>query len=110
MECEFCLNPWNSDFRIPKILPCGHTFCLKCLYGLKDKLKKDEKFKCPSCKREIDTIKNKKDILNLPKNSQLLSLLDKVETQKSRTNLSNISMSMSIPVNTSYLDSGGLNI
>ena len=110
MECEFCLNPWNSDFRIPKILPCGHTFCLKCLYGLKDKLKKDEKFKCPSCKREIDTIKNKKDIINLPKNSQLLSLLDKVETQKSRTNISNISMSMSIPVNTSYLDSGGLNL
>ena len=110
MECELCLNPWNSDFRIPKILPCGHTLCLKCLYGIMDKRKKEDIFKCPSCKREIDSIKNKKDIINLPKNNQLLSLIEKVETQKSRTNVSNISMSMSIPVNTSYLDSGGLNL
>ena len=110
MECELCLNAWNSDFRIPKILPCGHTFCLKCLYGIMEKYKKEEIFKCPNCKREIDILRCKKDIINLPKNTQLLSLLDKVETQKSRTNISNISMSMSIPVNTSYLDSGGLNL
>ncbi len=112
MECELCLNSWNSDYRIPKILPCGHTFCLKCLYNIMDKHKKEKEniFKCPNCKREIDLLKCKKDIYNLPKNTQLLSLLDKVETQKSRTNISNISMSMSIPVNTSYLDSGGLNL
>ena len=112
MECELCLNSWNFDSRIPKILPCGHTFCLKCLYGIIDNRKKEELFifKCPCCKKEIGAIKCKKDIMNLPKNTQLLSLLDKVETQKSRTNVSNISMSMSIPVNTSYLDSGGQNL
>ena len=112
MECDLCLNSWNSEYRIPKILPCGHTFCVRCLYAIIDKYKKEEKFifKCPSCKRDLDKIKCKKDIMNLPKNATLLSLLDKVETQKSRTNISNISMSMSIPVNTSYLDSGGLNI
>ena len=110
MECEYCLNTWNPDYRIPKILPCGHTFCVKCLYSIVDKNKKIEAiFKCPNCKIEIDSIKCKKDIFNLPKNTQLLSLLDKIETQKSRTNISNISMSLSIPVNTSYLDSGGLN-
>ena len=75
-----------------------------------EKYKKEEIFKCPNCNRKIDILKCKKDIINLPKNTQLLSLLDKVETQKSRTNISNISMSMSIPVNTSYLDSGGLNL
>ena len=112
MECELCLNSWNSDYRIPKILPCGHTFCLKCLYNIMDKHQKEKEniFKCPNCKREIELLKCKKDIYNLPKNTQLLSLLDKVETQKSRTNISNISMSMSIPVNTSYLDSGGMNL
>ena len=112
MECELCLNSWNPEYRIPKILPCGHTFCIRCLYAIIDKYKKEEKFifKCPCCKREIEKIKCKKDINNLPKNTQLLSLLDKVETQKSRTNISNISVSMSMPVNTSYLDSGGLNI
>ena len=110
MECELCLNSWNSDYRIPKILPCGHTFCLRCLYNIIDKHKKEEIFRCPNCKREIDAIKCKKDILKLPKNVQLLSLIDKVETQKTRTNASNISISMSIPpANTSYLDSGGLN-
>ena len=110
MECEYCLGTWNTDYRVPKILPCGHTFCTKCLYAIVEKNKKSQAiFKCPSCKREIDSIKCKKDVFNLPKNTQLLSLLDKVETQKSRTNISNISMSMSIPVNTSYLDSGGLN-
>ena len=112
MECDLCFNQWNSDYRIPKILPCGHTFCLKCLYRKVEKYKKDEEiFKCPNCERKIEEIKSKKDIYNLPKNTQLLSLLDKVETQKSRTNISNISMSMSIPpASTSYLDSGGLNI
>ena len=109
MECELCSSQWNLDLKIPKILPCGHSFCLKCLYGIIEKHKKEEPFKCPNCKREIEMLKTKKDINNLPKNIQLLSLLDKVETQKSRTNISNISMSMSIPVNTSYLDSGGLN-
>ena len=93
MECELCLNSWNSEYRITKILPCGHTFCLRCLYAIIDKYKKKEKFifKCPCCKREMEKIKCKKDINNLPKNTQLLSLLDKVETQKSRTNISNIS-------------------
>ena len=109
MECELCSSQWNLDCKIPKILPCGHTFCLKCLYGIMEKHNKEEPFKCPNCKREIEMLKTKKDINNLPKNIQLISLLDKVETQKSRTNILNISMSMSIPVNTSYLDSGGLN-
>ena len=110
MECELCSSQWNLDCKIPKILPCGHTFCLKCLYGIMEKHNKEEPFKCPNCKREIEMLKTKKDINSLPKNIQLISLLDKVETQKSRTNISNISMSMSIPVNTSYLDSGGLNV
>ena len=90
MECKLCLNAWNSDFRIPKILPCGHTFCLKCLYGIMEKYKKHYIFKYPNWKREIEILKCKNDIINLPKNTQLLSLLDKVETQKSRTNISNI--------------------
>ena len=109
MECEICMNHWNSENRIPKILPCGHTFCQLCLYDLVDKYSIDNVFKCPNCHTEIPTILNKKDISNLQKNIQLLSLLDKVETQKSRANLSNISMSMSVQVNTSYLNSDSYN-
>ena len=112
MECELCFNQWNSDSRVPKILPCGHSFCIKCLYSLIEKLKNNPLivFKCPNCSKEHPLIKNKKDIMNLKKNIRLLSLLDKIETQKSRTNVSNISMSQSIPINTSYLESGSYNI
>ena len=112
MECELCFNQWNSDSHIPKILPCGHSFCIKCLYNLVDSLKKNPLLvlKCPNCSLEHPSINTKNDILNLKKNTRLLSLLDKIETQKSRTNISNISMSQSIPMNTSYLESAGGNI
>ncbi len=45
-----------------------------------EKYKKEHIFKYPNCKREIEILKCKNDIINLPKNTQLLSLLDKVET------------------------------
>ena len=111
MECELCLNQWNNETRMPKILPCGHTICLKCLNDkVENGINKLENFKCPLCKIEIDMIKTKNDIINLPKNTQILSILDKVETQRSKNNVSNISMSMSIPVNTSYFDTTGMNL
>jgi len=112
MECELCLNQWSSDVRVPKILPCGHSFCILCLYSLIEKIKKNplSVFTCPNCSKELPSLKNKKDIMNLQKNTRLLSLLDKIETQKSRTNISNISMSQSVAVNTSYLESGGGNL
>ena len=112
MECELCFNQWSSDVRIPKILPCGHSYCIQCLYSLIEKIKKNPLlvFKCPNCSKEHPSLKNKKDIMNLQKNTRLLSLFDKIETQKSRTNISNISMSQSYAMNTSYLESGGGNL
>ena len=112
MECELCFNQWNSDVRIPKILPCGHSYCIQCLYSLIEKIKKNPLLvlKCPNCSKEHPSLKNKKDIMNLQKNTRLLSLFDKIETQKSRTNISNISMSQSYAMNTSYLESGGGNL
>ena len=112
MECELCFNQWNTESRIPKILPCGNSFCIQCLYNLIESYKKNPLliFKCPNCAVEIPSVKTKKDIMNLKTNTRLLSLLDKIETQKSRTNISNISMSQSNPVNTSYLESGTSNL
>ncbi|XP_034236387.1 uncharacterized protein LOC117642390 isoform X4 [Thrips palmi] len=42
MECYVCLEKFDiySADRRPKVLPCGHTFCLRCLQGLQAK-------KCP---------------------------------------------------------------
>ena len=41
MECELCFNQWNSENRIPKILPCGHSYCIQCLSNLLDSYKKN---------------------------------------------------------------------
>ena len=107
MECEICLNPWNTDNIIPKILPCGHIFCQKCLEKALTKLKKQKSsFKCLSCKNEIKSITSYKDIINLKSNNALLSLIGKKETQKIKTNVSNASLSMSFQINNeAYLNS-----
>jgi hypothetical protein len=31
MECVVCFEMYSSAERRPKILPCGHTFCLSCV-------------------------------------------------------------------------------
>ncbi|XP_034252131.1 uncharacterized protein LOC117651833 [Thrips palmi] len=31
MECSVCFDVYDVDGRRPKVLPCGHTFCLPCL-------------------------------------------------------------------------------
>ena len=106
MECELCLNPWNTDIRIPKLLSCGHTFCQPCLMDILKKLMEQKTtFKCPSCKIEMKSITKNKDILNLPNNNALVSLVGKIENQKTKTNTSNASLSMSFQMNNvSYLN------
>ena len=104
MECEKCFCAWDTETHIPKILACGHTICQNCIYEMSKKiLSKEEKlFKCPICNYEIMTITTKEDVLDLKKNLNLLNLVDKVASNKSRLNISNnISLSMSAHLNTS---------
>lgn len=91
MECDICQLKWSMDNIIPRILPCGHTFCQSCIMKQIQK-KPKQVFKCPTCKKEIKSLESKDDVLNLRKNSALLTLTDKVQTYKSN-NISNISMS-----------------
>ena len=92
MECDICQLKWTTENIIPRILPCGHTFCQSCI--IKQVHKKPKQiFKCPTCHKEITTLETKKDILNLRKNSALITLTDKVQTYKSNNNnISNVSM------------------
>ncbi|XP_034252565.1 uncharacterized protein LOC117652040 [Thrips palmi] len=34
MNCFMCFEEFNSCERRPKVLPCGHTFCLRCLLDM----------------------------------------------------------------------------
>jgi len=47
--CSVCEEEYDTDQKIPRLLPdCGHTFCTECLAQLLDKAKSDgEKFACP---------------------------------------------------------------
>ena len=92
MECDICQLKWNTENIIPRILPCGHTFCQSCIIKqIQNQKKTKQVFKCPNCKKELNSLDSKKDVLNLTKNSALLTLADKVQTYKSNNNISNIS-------------------
>lgn len=42
LECQVCFERYDADSRRPKIIPCGHTFCLSCLCASDNK--------CPNCR------------------------------------------------------------
>ena len=31
LTCPICFETFNGTNRLPKILPCAHTFCLECV-------------------------------------------------------------------------------
>ena len=51
VECCICTNNFND----PRLLPCSHTFCLKCLENLGEKSSKlpGNTMACPLCSREF---------------------------------------------------------
>ncbi|ESO91596.1 hypothetical protein LOTGIDRAFT_121855, partial [Lottia gigantea] len=48
LECSICLG----SFKTPKIVPCGHSFCLECLVRYTDC--REETFPCPYCKQVVE--------------------------------------------------------
>lgn len=60
MECPICLNEWNSGTCIPKMIPCGHSLCNKCLTALFVPFVSPQKggsVQCPTC-MESHTLKS----------------------------------------------------
>ena len=46
LECPICMERYSPQERIPKVLPCGHTFCHICLVHTAS----GHRLECPNCK------------------------------------------------------------
>ena len=61
MECPIC----TEVFTDPRVLPCVHTYCLKCIKAWRDKQSGD-KLACPVCRKEFTLPSS--GVEGLPKN------------------------------------------
>ncbi|KAK3920278.1 Regulation of longevity by E3 ubiquitin-protein ligase [Frankliniella fusca] len=68
LPCDICFEHFDSKVHRPKSLPCGHTFCLKCLHN--PSLGKI----CPSCRKRFTT-----GPVDLPDNVYLMSVMETVD-------------------------------
>jgi hypothetical protein len=64
LECPICFEKYVN----PKILPCSHTFCLRCLIPV------NRKIICPMCR--IETIVPNAGTIGLTSNRQISDLLE----------------------------------
>ncbi|XP_065919863.1 tripartite motif-containing protein 2-like [Dysidea avara] len=64
--CPICFELYKS----PKILPCHHSYCQKCLI----KLEKDKKITCPECRKIADV--PARGVKDFPINFTLTRLID----------------------------------
>mmetsp|Transcript_15156 Transcript_15156/g.19184 ORF Transcript_15156/g.19184 Transcript_15156/m.19184 type:complete len:89 (-) Transcript_15156:930-1196(-) len=84
MDCGVCLMNWDENAVVPRTLPCGHTFCEKCLQAVR-KGAPTWKIACPSCRIE-HVVKGDDGISKLIKN---FAILQYAEEFKSIANTSN---------------------
>ena len=47
-ECTICFERYGRK-RLPKLLPCGHSFCLLCLVEVHER--NNSRLPCPLCKK-----------------------------------------------------------
>ncbi|GMR62042.1 hypothetical protein PMAYCL1PPCAC_32237, partial [Pristionchus mayeri] len=66
IKCAICLDSFDSSIHQPRCFPCGHSFGLSCIHGLKKASTK----KCPTCKTDINLS------VDPPVNFQLMGLLE----------------------------------
>uniref|UniRef100_A0A914WQZ5 RING-type domain-containing protein n=1 Tax=Plectus sambesii TaxID=2011161 RepID=A0A914WQZ5_9BILA len=67
-SCSICLIVYD-EVKVPKLLNCGHTFCLGCTQSL---MTQQTIIKCPTCRHETDAT-----VAPLPTNYELAGVLTK---------------------------------
>jgi len=75
-ECPLCMEVYDEELRVPRILQCGHSACQGCYARLLRPITargNAKKLECPTCRKVTEVKRGKAD--NLPKNFSLLSVL-----------------------------------
>ncbi|KAM9469148.1 E3 ubiquitin-protein ligase RNF183 isoform 1-T2 [Clarias gariepinus] len=82
-ECPICFCSYDNVFKTPKLLSCGHTFCLECLARINVSSVEIKKLSCPVC-RELTEIRHGRDLAKLGNNEKVFSQLPP-QMQKARS-------------------------
>ncbi|KAL5843968.1 hypothetical protein ACOSQ4_009926 [Xanthoceras sorbifolium] len=88
-ECPVCLQSYNGDDTIPRVLGCGHSACESCLLNIPQKYPLT--VRCPACTVLVKFPPQGPTFL--PKNIELLRLLD----PKPKSPLNNSRIDRSVP-------------
>ncbi|KAJ8022190.1 Polyadenylate-binding protein 1 [Holothuria leucospilota] len=67
LSCSICFE----EFKVPKMLPCGHTFCCQCVSKMVESL---SFLQCPICRRDISLPESGK-VEDFPTNFALMDLI-----------------------------------
>ncbi|XP_034030084.1 E3 ubiquitin-protein ligase RNF183 [Thalassophryne amazonica] len=73
-DCAVCFCTYDNVFKTPKLLACGHTFCLECLARINVTSTELKSLSCPVC-REVTELPHGKDLPRLGNNKDIISKL-----------------------------------
>ncbi|XP_030051235.1 RING finger protein 225 [Microcaecilia unicolor] len=73
-ECVICFTQYDNVFKLPKVLQCGHTFCLECLARINVSSEEVNSVTCPIC-RNATRLSAKKGLPALDTDTSILSQL-----------------------------------
>jgi tripartite motif-containing protein 56 len=73
-ECSICADTYDD----PRVLPCIHTYCLKCIKHFCQNKKPGARVSCPLCRK--DFVVPERGIDSLPKNFFVEQLKDLTQT------------------------------